>query len=129
MAKIYRHICCLRARGLRHEAEHLRKTDYAMAVAAATEASGDNSEALLQTVQSAEESRVSEVVTLAELLAPMLANELRDLLGASPPLRPSTERPRRASAPPDPSSIADFIDGMLEQERAPATSLGSETQT
>lgn len=100
-----------------------------MAVAAAVQASGDNSEALLQTVQSAEESRVGEVAILAELLAPMLANELRDLLGASPPLRPSTERPRRTGPPPAPSDIADFIDGMLEQERAPATSLGSETQT
>lgn len=131
---IYRRICVLRARGLSVEAARLQSTELSRAVRALRQSlTGDaDGEAQLRALFAREEERVANASVLAEILLPMLresatASAPRALatapsLAAAPP---SADR-RRSSRPPAAATapgIADFIDEMIQQERAaPGTS-------
>jgi hypothetical protein len=123
VAKIYRHICILRAGRRGAEADQLTETDYAAAVAAARQApdAPADFEAWLGNLERSEASRVAEVAVFSEILAPMVGEYLREHGFAPFPAgatsfsaRQPTRVRLRSAAPPD---IADFIDTMLEQER------------
>lgn len=127
-AELYRRICLLRSRGLSIEAARLQSTELSRAVGALREASGDGSacEARLNTLFAREEERVANASVLAELLVPMLRDTV---VTAAAPRTPSGALPRRAppmraaspSTPTAAPGIADFIDEMIQQERAEPT--------
>ncbi len=130
MVALYRRICVLRARGLDTEADRLQQHEFAAARLAAESAMGETSEGpaadKFQALLEAEETRVSEALLLAEILAPLIAEKINS---ASPAVSTASARapspqsgaPARNAVPrrrDDPApSIADLIDGMLGQER------------
>ncbi len=89
-------------------------------------ASGDVS-ARSRRFLAAEEARIADAVVLAEVLAPLLASRLAESSGHNAPL-PFHREPSpfgvnnalggAASSP----TVADFIDGMLAQDRADSRS-------
>ena len=124
--RIYRRVCVLRASGKVDDAAHLENQDLARALAEARIATNNHEEEAAVLAQEAE--RVANATVLAELLAPMVAEQVR---AASPriPAPPSNTpvaapaeqtskaaRPRRESVP----TIADMLDGMLSQDPAPS---------
>ncbi len=138
MVPLYRRVCVLRARGLFAEAEELHRGEFAQALAAVEARITPNevTQAQLQVLLAAEEERVANASVLAALLAPMLGDKLRGEVAlfpssSDPTHAGSVHRPARgneslgpelASTPSRPPlSIADFIDGMLQQEKTPAT--------
>jgi hypothetical protein len=116
MGRIYRRVCFLRAEGRAAEALNLEQTELAAAEAEAFGADGPDSR--LEAFLATEEERVADAVAFAEVLVPALAERLEVLRAASP--RPGAPAPRapRPAAPGAEHGIADFIDEMLEQERA-----------
>ncbi|MDB6093405.1 MAG: hypothetical protein JWM32_967 [Verrucomicrobia bacterium] len=116
--RIIRRICLLRAVGRAPEAARLELNELASASVHLPGLGGESVEAIF----SEEMSRVTDASLVAELMAPLLAQSLGPLLRTSnvgstaPPI--ATRTP--SAAPPangSPPSIADFIDGMLAQER------------
>jgi hypothetical protein len=122
--RLHRRICVLRATGRDADASVLERGDFSRALSAAraTSDSPVNETSLL----AAESDRVADACVLADVLAPLLAEQLRpgapaSLAAVSPEAAstavstptPST-RPSRVPVP----GIADLIDGMLSQERA-----------
>ncbi len=120
--RLHRRICLLRAGGQAEAAGQLEQTELAAALES-IRASGDS--ASVAPLLAAEEARVAEAVTLAEVLAPLLARQLAALPGQAShpgpgrlgPLRRNPLMPGRLPGQPAPS-VADFIDGMLAQDRA-----------
>lgn len=116
LSRLLRRASVLRAKGDLLAAEHLEAAELPAALAAAkTQCSASQVETLVAT----EQNRLADASLLADLLAPLLAQRLRVLLplsaspgSAAPP--PARAAPAGNSAPP---SIADFIDGMLAQDR------------
>lgn len=121
----------LRERGLVEEAERLRAGQLpGMLAALRTPADTDETvEQRLAATFAAEAERVANAAVLAELLAPLLAEQtrLRPLeasagSSSNPGFSSSTSSPvsPAKSAPrPVPGNIADFIDEMIAQERSP----------
>ena len=121
--RLQRQICILRAGGKADAATKLEQFDLPAALELLN-ASGNTTP--VAPLLAAEEARVAEAMMLAKVLAPLLAAEL----AAQPP--PALPRLKHASpalsttglpvpAPGEPvPSIADFIDGMLAQDRATA---------
>lgn len=144
MVHLYRRICVLRARDRHEEAQALQAGEFSSAVTAAEAAisarGGDGElesadfETHLQAALTQEEERVANASVLAQLLAPMLSEMLQPAIkamaAAVPVERPSnivpaTEIPAALSSQSSaPLSIADFIEGMLLQEK-PATRRAS----
>jgi hypothetical protein len=137
--RIYRQVCLLRARGQLAEAAALETSDLASALSTARLTSPRNQDEA--SLFAAEDERVTTAATLAELLVPLLAERLRAelapaaattapasaapvatrdanrLLETPPPTASPTTPPTAPSTAP---SIADFIDGMLVQQRPSA---------
>jgi hypothetical protein len=114
-------MCFLRSEGRGDEAREIEDRELASAIVEARKASDSDAEAeaLLSALFTEGEERVADAVAFAEVLLPMLAQEMRPHTPAvaraadSPRQRkPSAERPGEAR------EIADFIDEMLAQDRA-----------
>jgi hypothetical protein len=138
-----RRACVLRALGKFDEAESLSGGQLASAIALAREAQ-ELSDAQLEALFAVEEDRVDTAHALAELLLPLLsaANEAAVLPRNFSPNRFSASDARAENvldpgAPSDAAGatsstsapmlpgIADFIDEMLTQERAPEDARNS----
>jgi hypothetical protein len=129
--RLYRRVCLLRLRGDHAEAERLQSAEFAMALAAAKAGAEENlGDAQWQAILTHEDAQMAEAETIAELLAPLLADRL-------PRLAELSAESRRSSAetgsflPPSPVSrkassgapaIADLIDDMLRMERPQSVS-------
>jgi len=121
VGRIYRRVCFLRFEGLGQEASRIEFTELKEAVDAARKAcaSGLEADSILKSLFEEEGERVAEAMAFAEVLVPMLADRIPALQAER------TRVPARASVVPRMSreplgetpSVADFIDGMLEQER------------
>ena len=122
--RLHRRVCLLRASGDDTGADGLERTALAEAWEA-LRACGDPTD--LAPLLAAEEARVADAVLLAEMLAPLLAAKL-----AAREMSPAPEAARRAKparsdvpkpfapAPEAAPTVADFIEGMLAQDRAGA---------
>ena len=115
----------LRERGQSEVAERLRAGEL-MTLLAAIRTPGDSDAAIterLNAVFAAEAERVANAAVLAEILVPMLTEQLRPLGASSaaptpvptPVAAPPVAKPKQ----PRPASIADFIDDMIAQEKPP----------
>lgn len=124
--RIYRRICLLRAKGEDEEAARLEHTELAGALSTArlTASGSDLDEPALLAEEAA---RVANATVLAELLAPLLAEQLRANPAVAPVATTSNHAApalnRAAAAPAKPAvqaapSITDLIDGMLSQRPA-----------
>jgi hypothetical protein len=126
VARVCRRVCVLRERGQNEEAERLRAGEL-MTLLAAIRTPGDSDSATtdrLNALFATEAERVANAAVLAEMLLPMLAEQLRPpaITAAAPQeipmavvMAPVVTRPK----PPRPASIADFIDDMIAQENPP----------
>lgn len=121
--RIYRRMCVLRATGKNDEAARLENQDLARALAEARIATNNSEEEAVVFAQEVE--RVANAAVLAELIAPMVAEQVR---AASPripapsnnPAAPPAEQIPKAARPHQDAvpTIADMLDGMLAQEPA-----------
>lgn len=122
--RLHRRVYVLRACGEMVEAARLERTELAEA-RNAHRISGDPTS--LEPLLAAEEARVAEAVLLADVLAPLLAARLAaqaPALASQTRSQPKSGRselptaivPATDSAP----TVADFIEGMLAQDRAVA---------
>jgi hypothetical protein len=120
----------LRERGLNEEAERVRAGEIMPLVAALRTASDTEASMTerLNTLFAVEAERVANAAVLAEVLIPMLAEQLRPMVtpaavgaaGMAVPPQPAAAASAAAKpASPKPASIADFIDDMIAQERPP----------
>lgn len=134
VARVCRRICILRERGQLDDAEQLRVTELSALLATCkTESSEQEISTRLDAVFAAEEERVATAATIAELLLPRLASELRSVAGTTERTAPATVGNSDTDLTPSPSvaraaptDIAGFIDQMFaEDDRAaePAPSL------
>jgi hypothetical protein len=138
VARLCRRICLLRECGRNDEAEHVRHSALAEAIAARRSA-GDSEamiEQRLDAMFAVEAERVANAAVLAELLAPLLGGRqfhsqdpFTALAGAPEPVArkvptppvPLHVAPLEAPAPrADASDISHFIDAMIAQERSPS---------
>ena len=122
----------LRERGQHEEAERLRAGEL-MTTLAAVRSPADTDAAVterLNSIFAVEAERAANAAVLAEILLPMISDQLR-LAGAdAQPRLPINGTPgvAAATAPalkpatPRPASIADFIDEMIAQEKPPERS-------
>lgn len=132
IARLCRRICLLRERGDEIAAETLTRDALAPALAAYRFAAGENDTAIdvrLHATFEIERERVANATVLAELLAPLLREQVDATMAANVSAQKSAGeasalQPNRAAAPPppapmrhEPADIADFIDEMLAQER------------
>jgi hypothetical protein len=124
VARVCRRVCVLRERGQNAEAEQLRSgslPELLSAVRTPTDTDATIAERL-ESVFTHEAERVADAAALAELLVPLLSEQLRSspaLQGVIPativpPTPPPKKPPARRAA-----SIADFIDEMIAQESPP----------
>lgn len=122
--RVYRQVCLLRANGALVEATRMESVELESALAKASAESPV--EISWADHFLAEQLRISEAQLLAELLAPLLAGQLQPSGLPLPSSAPdpngrridpgsSSAEKRRATAPP--LEVADFIEGMLTQER------------
>jgi hypothetical protein len=114
-------MCFLRSEGREDEARALEGCELAAAVVEARRAAESDAEAdtLLRALFAEGEERVADAVAFAEVLLPMLAQEMRPHLPAAA-RAPDASRQRRPSPERagEVGEIADFIDEMLAQDRA-----------
>lgn len=133
LRRTYRRVCLLRATGRHAEALDLEIDDLSLALSAARD--GGASERATAAAMAEEAERVANAATLAEVLAPLLAEKLRatPALASSAAAVPAAVSSRSsAPAPPPPSSspapsapakpapaaspsITDLLDGMFAQ--------------
>jgi hypothetical protein len=115
----------LRERGQHEEAEQLRLGSVAEMVATLRTPSDSDASigARLDEIFAAETERVANAAVLAELLAPLISEQLGagvlpKVVAAPTPINPTPAKP---SPPPRAAavSIADFIDEMIAQEKPP----------
>jgi len=121
--QLHRRICLLRASGERLAAANLERTELAGLL---VELRAHSDPEQLAASLAAQEARVAEAWDLAEMIAPLLAARLKTseftpvapIVQAPAPVRRSAPRPQNMPV----MSVADFIEGMLEQERAASQS-------
>jgi|HubBroStandDraft_6_1064221.scaffolds.fasta_scaffold527369_1 hypothetical protein len=112
IARLCRQICLCRTRGQVAEASRLE-------VVLREHVSAGFSETALQEIFLAEQKRVIDALMLAEVLGPLLTEQLA--VAASDMTRapaPAVRNPRPRATNDQPLAIADLIEGMLTQERA-----------
>ena len=125
IALVCRRVCVLRERGQNEVAERLRAGEL-MTMLAAVRTPGDSDAATterLNAIFATEAERVANAAVVAEILVPMITEQLRPLMGSTvassaiptPVVVPPVPKPSQ----PRPASIADFIDDMIAQERPP----------
>jgi hypothetical protein len=134
VARICRRICLLRECHQPDAAEELRRGALAEAIAAIRTTSAPEAalEQKLEATFAAESERVANAAVLAELLAPLMAQQPQPEQERGRPARipePAGETPVvPVPVPPparrDPADIAHFIDEMIAQEQ-PAPRRGS----
>jgi hypothetical protein len=123
--RIYRRICVARAKGSQIEADEMEATMFGPTLDSLRSEATDlrEWESRVRKLREGEEARIADAVTLAELLAPMLAKSLQNSTGTAPrvpanpvqiPISPVRPAPRAA-----PRGIADFIDEMISQNSSP----------
>ena len=114
---MYRRICVLRLNGRSAEAGRLHDGEFSAALERLREASADDPDfpSLLEAQLAAEEERAAEAVALAEVLLPLLTEQLGRAPAAA--ARPAP-RPAAPAGPRETPGIADFIDEMLAHDRA-----------
>jgi hypothetical protein len=126
VVRLYRRVWLLRARGDHAEADRIQSAEFATALAAAKAGAEDGmDDEQWQAILTQEDAKMAEAETIAELLAPLLADRLPRLAALTPDLRRSPARaeghlPPASNAPPaSPGvpAIADLIDDMLRMER------------
>ncbi len=121
IARLYRTVCLLRARGRVHEAAQLETGELtdALEIARRSETDADL-DVRLSTLFATEEERVATAVAIAEVLTPLLAErlQLRETASERDPVRPPLATRPNGTMP----NIADFIDQMLERESRAAPS-------
>lgn len=127
----------LRERGQYDEAERVRAISLPELLAAVrTPQDTDASLAeRLETIFAFEAERVANAAVVAELLVPLLSEQLRPFgIATDAPPSPAPATPPAAPMPkaspaarPRPTSIADFIDAMISQDD-PANSSGPPEQ-
>jgi hypothetical protein len=111
IARLCRQICLCRTRGQVAEASRLE-------VVLRNQVSTGFSEAALQEIFLAEQKRVIDALMLAEVLGPLLTEQLA--AAAADTTRapaPAVRSPRPPGTSDQPLAIADLIEGMLMQER------------
>jgi hypothetical protein len=112
IARLCRQICLCRTRGQAAEASRFE-------LMLRNHISAGFSKDALQEIFSAEQHRVLDALMLAEVLGPLLTEQLATLTSEAtraPAASSRNSQPR--VTPARPPAIADLIDGMLEQERA-----------
>lgn len=133
VAQIYRQVCLLRLQGRGAEAAQLYAGKFSEALDVIEQFAGPGpvTEARVQSLLAAEDERVAQASVLAELLTPLLVERLREIFlpdraqplsekspavdsPAGAPANFPGVKPAHSSAP----TIADFIEGMLAQERS-----------
>jgi hypothetical protein len=129
---LYRRVCVLRASAKVDEADALLSGKLASAIARARE-SQEIPESQLEAIFAIEEDRVDTAHTLAEILLPLLiaaneasASQRNFATSRTTETEPSSETPSEPAqtaasnnSGPMLPGIADFIDEMLTQDRAP----------
>jgi hypothetical protein len=129
--RLYRRVCLLRATGETTAADRLESGEFARALAAASAGSPQRDENIWSDRLAAERRRIEDAQLLAELLVPLLAERLADSLtanlalsgeiglgaGAAAVAARKAKAGRNRTTPSAPLEIADFIEGMLAQER------------
>jgi hypothetical protein len=117
MGQIYRRVCFLRSEGRAVEAKKLQDTELAAAEAEAIRVGGPEADSKMKVFFAEEEERVADAIAFTELLLPELADRIAAMKPEfiATPSRPRASVTRTADAD---HGIADFIDEMLEQERA-----------
>ena len=129
VARICRRVCVLLEHGRPDEAALLRQGELALRVAAARTPSESDADVAsrLQSIMTHEAERVASAAVLAELLLPILTQQLNASSAPRAPVAPAspiaTPTAPKFNAPPAPAqrpaaSIADFIDMMIAQENA-----------
>ncbi|MGH7943494.1 MAG: hypothetical protein ACREF9_00565 [Opitutaceae bacterium] len=125
VARVCRRVCVLRERGHNEEAERLRAGEL-MTMLAAIRSSGESDTVVterLNALFATEAERVASAAVLAEMLVPLISDQLRPMVAAaansaavstSLPVSPVAK-----PAAPRGGSIADFIDEMIAQETPP----------
>jgi hypothetical protein len=124
---VCRRVCVLRERGHNEEAERVRAGEL-MSMLAAVRRPEESDAAMtdrLNSLFAIEAERVANAAVLAEMLVPMIADQLRPI-GSSSVIQPIVAAAPITAAPPvaKPAaprggSIADFIDEMIAQESPP----------
>ena len=126
IARTLRRICLLQETGRSHEASALEPMRLIPLIRSFRDSHGPDSlpDRQIRDLYARERERALDAAALAEILAPLLIEQLsKGLPGAlhPPPLtsdaRPSPASPRASAGAPE---IADLLDGMLAQENAPA---------
>ena len=124
VARECRRVCVLRERGRNDEAEQVRQgflADLVSAARAPTDTDADVA-ARLETLFARETERVANAAVLAELLLPVLLENLRAVVAtasAASVVKPAAPILPRTSTPPTAAiSIADFIDAMIARENS-----------
>uniref|UniRef100_UPI0039C967CA hypothetical protein n=1 Tax=Horticoccus sp. 23ND18S-11 TaxID=3391832 RepID=UPI0039C967CA len=126
VARTCRRVWVLREHGRHDEAELLRQGELAGQVAAARSPAESDADVAgrLEAIMTHEAERVASAAVLAELLLPILAQQLRapaaTVATASPvaiQALPKLDAPQAPAQRPA-ASIADFIDMMIAQENA-----------
>jgi hypothetical protein len=113
-------MCFLRSEGRQEEARVVEDHELAAAVveARSVSASDEEADALLKCLYAEGEERVADAVAFAEVLVPMLAQELKPHSPAGARAADSPRQRKPSSGKPgEAREIADFIDDMLAQER------------
>ncbi|MCX6955255.1 MAG: hypothetical protein NTV51_24135, partial [Verrucomicrobia bacterium] len=121
VARVCRRICLLRSTGRSLDAARLQSTELSRLLTAMP--SAPETDHRLHVLFAEEERRIADAHALAEILVPLIVEQLRALLphSTTPALATghfatepaATPRPVRTEAP----GIADFIDDMIAQER------------
>lgn len=125
LRQLYRRICLLRAGHRLPEAKELEELTLPAALAAVRSAGDDGQ---ISGLLDAEAAKVADVQAIAELLAPLLAAQLNLARASFPVVAPAAVRPLPSPIRSGAPSIADFIDGMIAQERPiPRPSLSAST--
>jgi hypothetical protein len=120
VGRVHRRLCFLRSEGREAEAREVEGSELAAAVAEARRVSGSDAEAdaLLSELFTEGEERVADAVAFAEVLLPMLAQEMRPAAPAlAHPAQGHRQRKPSALRPGGDLEIADFIDEMLAQDK------------
>jgi hypothetical protein len=111
IARLCRQICLCRTRGQVAEASRLE-------IALHDQVSAGFSEDALQEIFISEQKRVIDALMLAEVLGPLLTEQLSAATADPARVRaPAARSSQRPVTPDKPLGIADLIEGMLRQER------------
>ena len=116
---MFRRVCLLRLEGREADARRLLEGEFSKAEADARSACRDDpdAETSLRAFLAGEGERVAQAMAFAEVLMPELSRHF-EAQGVPRAAHGAAPHGRRAAAPAEAPSVADFIEDMLSQERA-----------